>query len=60
MIQLKFCFYCPAFWEYVIINEVLLILSCFNLLYLFIYIYLKVIFLRDVTIGIRAKVLKIF
>jgi len=29
-------------------------------LYLFIYIYLKVIFLRDVTIGIRAKVLKIF
>jgi len=60
MLQLKFCFYCPVFWEYVIINEVLLILSCFNLLYLFIYIYLKVIFLRDVTIGIRAKVLKIF
>jgi len=60
MLQLKFCFYCPAFWEYVIINEVSLILSCFNLLYLFIYIYLKVIFLRDVTIGIKAKVLKIF
>jgi len=49
MIQLKFCFNFPALWEYVIINEVLLILLCFILFYLFICIYLKVIFLRDVT-----------
>jgi len=37
------------FWKYANINEVLLILSYFYLLYLFIYNYLKVIFLRDVT-----------
>jgi len=49
LLQLKFCFNFPTFWEYAIINEILLILSCFNLMYLFICNYLKVIFLRDVT-----------
>jgi len=43
-------------WEYVIINEVLLILLCFILFYLFIYIYLKVIFLRDVTMWNRENI----
>jgi len=38
----------PRFWEYAILNEVLLTLLCFNLFYLFIYNYLKLIFLRDV------------
>jgi len=46
MLQLKFLNF-PRFWEIVIINVV------------FIYLIL-VIFLRDVTIGIRANVLKIF
>ena len=46
--QLKFNFNISGFLEYAIIDEVLLILSCFNLFYLFVYIYLKVIFLRNV------------
>jgi len=39
----------PVFWEHVIINEVLSILSRFNLFYLIVYVLFKVIFLRDVT-----------
>ena len=43
-----------------IINEVLSILSRFNLFYLIVYVLFKVIFFRDVTVGIKAKVLKMF
>jgi len=44
--------YFPRFWEIVIINVVFILIG--NFIYL-----ILVIFLRDVTIGIRANVLKI-
>ena len=43
-----------------IINEVLIILWCFISFYLFIYKLFKSNILRGVTVGIRAKVLKMF
>jgi len=48
----------PVFWEHVFINEVFPILSRFISFYLIVYVIFKVIFLRDVTVSIRAKVLK--
>jgi len=41
--------------DHVIINEVLSILSRFNLFYLIVYDLFKVIFLRDVTLEIEVK-----